>query len=559
MNNKSFYEISKIFIDKLSSDNNKDLLKLQFLMYLFTCYNLNKNKKLYKMNFYEIENFPVSIQLEAYYKSNNLFNVKPNLSHETIKDIDDIYENFGKLSNSELYALVLDNHYSNHFKIYNEKAHKPIKEDFMKNWFYDSFIKINGNREFIDQSKIKNKTQVPINFYKYERNEITYKPNQFNSNYEDVINYSKVLISLFDKDGIQLNKAKLSYLLYFAEGYYQANENKDYMFKTDFEISKNYPLIPIIDEIYPILIENIESEYETDYISKSSLTLDYEQHSPNAYLKKVYNLYKDKTVIELENILYQANSPYTIIKRYGQNKHFIIPKKMSRDFFKKNLNIIEDINPTKEIEKAENNFFKGIQKLFQGKQPKITQPYTFYEYSYQKYCKYEKVKKLITSDDILLNSCKKMISKFNQDNKHISLEHLNILMYLIDGFYDKELFPYNFYIESSIPTNDLIKLFTADYMELNTNIIKSVNQIDYTLDSHINEYLDYMYKVFNDIPYEKLKKLVLAENSPADLAKKYNDNKIISKDMTKGWLKKEFVIVDKIEYDIIKNKIISIK
>ena len=557
MQNK-LYECSDVFLSYMLEDNNASLLRLEFFMYIYTGYASIKDNLEYNTNFYELDNFPVSLQIENRYKE--LLPVYQNntLKHNTLKDISDIYNSFKDLTNSEIYAIMMDNHYNNHNKIFNEKNNKPIKYEYIKKWVYNSFIKLNGNRIFIDETKIKEKTKLSLDYYKYEKIEVNYNPKKPNDEYNSIITYTKEMLGHFIKNGEKINLVKLNYLMYLSEAYYMAYEDTDHLFKQDFEVTKFGPSNPTINGLYDYIKDQISTDYDSKYIERSTFVFDYEEHFPISYIKKVYEKYGKLTTTELENILYQTNSPYTILKRYGDDNHYKIPKLMTKKWLLDNKDEIDD----KKLTPKKENIFNSITKLFSKKNNISLGNYQFYEYSYQKYCENKEVKKLISSDDVMLNSCKKIINKFNKDLKKITLNHLNLLMYLIDGFYsnDKSLFKYNFKITEGIPTNDIIKCFAIDYLDDEENISLN-NELNYNLDKNINEYLDYMYNVFNDIPYTKLKKLCLMENSPFDITKKYTSDDIISKEMTRGWLKNEFLhSYDKdIEYDILKKKIKDIK
>lgn len=524
------------FKNKFSKDNRQiNLMQLNLFTYLLEGYYMNEcnENSLFDSEFYEVDNMPFNIYNEAYL--NNVTDYSDALSPSLKIYINDVYNCFKDLSPAEFAAITDDCHNNNHFRIYNQKKTEPLDKKYAKSWFRNSFLEFENNHYIISAMKVKNKTNIVTYEYEYEQSEVYCDLFSYNNNEDLIITYAKEFLELGKRDGHNIDSIRLNALMYLLEGYYTSTEKKPFLFKHDFEVNEDGPMMPALVVLYNYIVSQLSDGSDEEYKN-----YNYDEHLPTFYIKKIYDLYGKVSTAELNGLFMKYHSPYNIIASYDNSAHINIPKRMTADWITENKEIFE-----KETSEMKTNI-NPMKKTKDSKKLNIKPTCIYHKYIYRKNASMENVREFVNGRSILVNGTKHIANRFHNDKKSLELSQLNMIMYLSEGFYmsmeDKSgLYGKNFRVIDSIPNNDLIRYVVADSLDNNNIKLKKLYSISLADDKR--EYFDYMYTVLNDISVKDLKTLCRMKNSPVSIVDKYKQNEydVLPKSLTSGWLTEEFL------------------
>lgn len=147
-----------------------------------------------------------------------------------------------------------------------------------------------------------------------------------------------------------------------------------------------------------------------------------------------------------------------------------------------------------------------------------------------------------------------LISLFNKDNNDVTQLQIQKIMYFFEAYCmcveDKDsLYECNFNAWAFGPVS--IPLYKALKQFGDSNIVLSKEQLEFSekITEDKKKKIQYIYSVFKDIPAMKLVRLTHMEGSPWYIKWKENDEKVvygnrsyISKEQTKDWFRKFFLI-----------------
>lgn len=137
------------------------------------------------------------------------------------------------------------------------------------------------------------------------------------SELDPIIKDAYYLISLFNKENIEIDNLKLQKLMYFFEAYYMYKKDVDSLYDCPFKAWTYGPVaIPLYEEFKrfgksPIVLDEYE-KIQGDMIDDEKKN----------YLKNIYEAFKDLTSMQLVALTHMSGSPWD--KKWKENNEKIV-------------------------------------------------------------------------------------------------------------------------------------------------------------------------------------------------------------------------------------------